>query len=397
MVGYYDTEYDRQKKSKVDTILPILAAIEAVGTSISSKGQNVTGNTLNLWRDVESRKADALDRAMKRDQIKRAEDLQIGETARASKRLGLEEAAFQSQEDKGHRDLIAKEKAIARMLGTPTTTDEATNTVTLGRKGIPDLTELDKVAIETDPMGWLANKLKPQGVSILPGLDAFYTIPKTGGPATRVTTAEGGTPTPKPPSSGETKAPAGYRWGAAGDLEAIPGGPADPKTKVDTKPATEDQSKAANFARRMELALSDIAEIEATGFNRASAEASVRSGAFTPNFLNSKEGQRYSNAEKNFASANLRKESGAVIGRDEMLQQEQLYFPRHGDTPETIAQKARNRAQAYEGMKAAAGVHFDKIPSMVPQKAAKTVWRKAGNGVEYEYDAATKQPTGRSR
>lgn len=143
--------------------------------------------------------------------------------------------------------------------------------------------------------------------------------------------------------------------------QGMPGGPPP-------KAPTEDQSKAATFARRMELAENDLAQVEKTGYDRSGSLESAQAAG--PSGLNSSNGQRWSNAEKNFATANLRKESGAVIGEDEMKNQEKLYFPRWHDSKETKAQKARNRAQAFEGMKSAAGAQFEKVRSMVPGQVA---------------------------
>lgn len=376
MPSYYDTEVEDQRRTgKVTNVaLPILAALEAIGTSIATKGRNPTSNALGLYKDVQSAREAALERAVGRDKAKADSD-------RDAKLLGFQEAeagrrkSEHEREGKTREAETAKVAAIKRkLLGAPAELDPLGVEVKPAVPGVPELTDLDKVAIEADPIGWLTNKLKPQSVSVLAADGGFFTLPKAGGVATPVQTAGGTTvkpaPRPVPAAGGAPKAPAGYRYAGDGSLEAIPGGPADPRTKVDNKPPTEDQSKAANFARRMELAMHDLAELEKAGYNRASTEAAARSGPLVPNALNSKEGQRYSNAEKNFASANLRKESGAVIGRDEMLQQEELYFPRHGDSPETIAQKARNRAQAFAGMRAAAGPLFDKIPSMVPAKGS---------------------------
>jgi hypothetical protein len=142
-----------------------------------------------------------------------------------------------------------------------------------------------------------------------------------------------------------------------------------PAAEKPPKPPTEDQSKAAGFARRMELAEHDLAQVAATGYDRTGSIESAQAAG--PSGLNSSKGQRWSNAEKNFATANLRKESGAVIGDEEMANQERLYFPRWNDSEETKAQKARNRAQAFEGMKAAAGAQFEKVKSMIPRDFSK--------------------------
>lgn len=372
MASYYDTEVEDQRKSgKVTNIaLPILAALEAIGTSIATKGRNPTSNALGLYKDVQSSREAALERALGRDKA-------AGDATRQDKILGFQEAEEgrrKSEYDREGKTRTAEAERISaikrKLLGSPAEMDPLGMESKPAVPGVADLTDIDKAAIEADPIGWLTQKMKPQGVNILAGDGGFFTMPKTGGTATPVKTEGGATvkPPPKPvsPGAGAPKAPAGYRFAADGTMEFIPGGPADPKTKIDTKPATEDQSKAANFARRMELAMSDLEKITKTGYDPTTAENAARSSNWTPNVLNSPEGQSWKNAQRNFVRANLRKESGAVIGEEEMAEEIKTYFPQHGDSQDVIDQKTRLRAQAFEGMKSAAGPWFDKVPSMVP-------------------------------
>jgi hypothetical protein len=69
----------------------------------------------------------------------------------------------------------------------------------------------------------------------------------------------------------------------------------------------------------------------------------------------SPEQQKYKQAADNWIRANLRKESGAVIGADEMAAEYATYFPQPGDTPEVIAQKAEARRITTDAMKQNAG------------------------------------------
>lgn len=62
------------------------------------------------------------------------------------------------------------------------------------------------------------------------------------------------------------------------------------------------------------------------------------------------EQQQYLNAAQNWIRANLRKESGAVIGDQEMIDEYSTYFPTAGDTKEVIQQKAKLRKEAEKGM-----------------------------------------------
>jgi hypothetical protein len=53
--------------------------------------------------------------------------------------------------------------------------------------------------------------------------------------------------------------------------------------------------------------------------------------------------------------ANLRAESGAAIGVDEMRKEIETYFPQVGDSKERIAQKAKLRESTENAMKTRAG------------------------------------------
>jgi hypothetical protein len=65
--------------------------------------------------------------------------------------------------------------------------------------------------------------------------------------------------------------------------------------------------------------------------------------------------QMYEQAKKNFITAVLRKESGAVIGPSEFATEEKKYFPQAGDSDKVIAQKQRGREIAIQAMKIQAG------------------------------------------
>lgn len=81
------------------------------------------------------------------------------------------------------------------------------------------------------------------------------------------------------------------------------------------------------------------------------------------NVTASTEMQQYKQAASNWIRANLRKESGAAIGVDEMEQEFATYFPQFGDDPEVIEQKARARAVTENAMRKAAGIGESDAPS----------------------------------
>jgi len=78
------------------------------------------------------------------------------------------------------------------------------------------------------------------------------------------------------------------------------------------------------------------------------------------NISSSPELQQYRQAADDWIRAKLRRESGAVIGKDEMDKEYEIYFPRIGDSQEVIDQKIRAREEAERSMKTAAGRAYKK-------------------------------------
>ncbi len=63
-----------------------------------------------------------------------------------------------------------------------------------------------------------------------------------------------------------------------------------------------------------------------------------------PNFAQSETGQQYTQAQRAFTEARLRKDSGAAIPDAEYTNDRKTYFPQPGDSADTLAQKQRARA-----------------------------------------------------
>lgn len=139
-----------------------------------------------------------------------------------------------------------------------------------------------------------------------------------------------------------------------------------------TPKLTELQANATQFATRMRDASSIIDGFEKDGGPWAST---VARASYDPQFPNWMPGgqlvagaarglnnftvpadaQRYYQAQTNWVTATLRKESGAAIGKDEMAQEIRKWFPQPGDGADVIAQKAAARKVAEEGMLVQAG------------------------------------------
>ncbi len=154
-------------------------------------------------------------------------------------------------------------------------------------------------------------------------------------------------------------------------------GPAGQPLMGGGKPLTETQSNAVAFGARAIEADKIASGLEKkgvtnTGIIRTIAggivsqapivgeklEQGVRS-AFNPvpSVLGGPSGeqQQVDQARRNFITAVLRKESGAVISPTEYKDEERKYFPQIGDTDETIAQKQEARKLAIKALEAQAG------------------------------------------
>jgi len=144
--------------------------------------------------------------------------------------------------------------------------------------------------------------------------------------------------------------------------------------QTEGKKPTEAERNASGFAQRMEFSENIIKKLEddyATQMATKGSKASVPyptvgmsvagSLPFIGDFARSKfstdEQAQYRQAQENWVRANLRKESGAAIGADEMEKEIQTYFPTAAElsNPKVIAQKSQARQVTMDSMKKAAG------------------------------------------
>lgn len=159
---------------------------------------------------------------------------------------------------------------------------------------------------------------------------------------------------------------------------------------------TEDQSKSAGFAYRMKQATQIFNQpvLDKSGMPiidpktekpitleqaygqpgkyqaimRAIPSAGLTTGL--ANISESTGSQQYRQAQQNWVTANLRPESGAVIGPDEMDKEIIKYFPQTNDSPETIAQKARARRDTELAMTVRAGPAYKQIEKAIAAQNA---------------------------
>jgi len=136
-----------------------------------------------------------------------------------------------------------------------------------------------------------------------------------------------------------------------------------PGVRPEAKPPTDEQAKAAGFAKRLELSNKLINEnlFTPTIGNQLGAQM-----PFSVAFLSDAQ-QKYNQAKLEFITAQLRRESGAVIGKSEFDDADKQYFPQPGNSKELLQQKAKSRALAIQNMRDSAGPGFKAaMPSWLP-------------------------------
>ena len=132
-------------------------------------------------------------------------------------------------------------------------------------------------------------------------------------------------------------------------------------TEITQKGRTESQGKANTFALRQEGAAKELDTLESEGYDPTDISNTFKNialkyGGAVAKGMVSEQQQRYNQAMLNWGMANLRDETGAVLGAEELEDQLQLYFPQPGQPPSVVAQKKRSREAAEKGMRMKAGL-----------------------------------------
>jgi hypothetical protein len=108
------------------------------------------------------------------------------------------------------------------------------------------------------------------------------------------------------------------------------------------RPASGLERRALNFFNRARQADVDLETLEDD--IRAMGVGGQARMALAPNVLQSELGQLYTQSQRAFTEARLRKDSGAAIPEQEFENDRRTYFVQPGDTTNVIAQKRRGRA-----------------------------------------------------
>jgi len=120
---------------------------------------------------------------------------------------------------------------------------------------------------------------------------------------------------------------------------------------------TADEKLSMGFLNRMGAAEQIIEALDSSGFDSSSLWENAKT---VSNVTASSDMQQYRQAADDWIRAKLRKESGAVIGPEEMAKEYEIYFPRIGDGQKVIDQKKGARKEAEKAMKIASGRAFAK-------------------------------------
>ena len=194
-------------------------------------------------------------------------------------------------------------------------------------------------------------------------------------------------------------------------VPTAPGGPTIPVMTAAGTPfegagskPTEDQSKSAGFAFRMKQSTNIFNQpaVDKTGepildpktgkpvtLEQAYGQPgkyqaimrAIPSAGLTTGLANVSEDvgrQQYRQAQENWVTANLRPESGAVIGVEEMEKEITKYFPQTNDAPKTIEQKARARRDTELAMTVRAGPAYKQIEKQLAAQNAPVAARPTG-------------------
>lgn len=169
--------------------------------------------------------------------------------------------------------------------------------------------------------------------------------------ATTVTTSYGA------PVSGvdEQGNPVFFQPDRAGGTPAI-----IPGVRPEAKAPTKEQADAAGFAERLKAADETLSKIPF----KPTINTAIRSDLPFSNKWMSEQQQMFEQAKREFITAQLRRESGAVIGASEFKDADLQYFPQPNDKPGTVLQKAKSRKRAIQNMLRSAGPAADTVRSI---------------------------------
>lgn len=183
------------------------------------------------------------------------------------------------------------------------------------------------------------------------------------------------------------------QMGPNGQIQVISRPPASAAKSGTAGNTSEGERNAAGFYSRMEAARKEMDALTNAGYDPTTFQdrvgdtidnAPLIGGLLAPigRAITSSDGQQYQQAAMNWVRANLRKESGAVIGKDEAMAEYRNYFPVVGDSKEVIEQKNRNRAIVEQAMRTAGGRALQSQSPSQPSSPSRKRYNPATGRIE---------------
>jgi hypothetical protein len=125
--------------------------------------------------------------------------------------------------------------------------------------------------------------------------------------------------------------------------------------KKTEKPSNE-QNLNAGFANRLNASNNAMDELDRVGYDAPNLKDRVLDKVPGVNgYLTSNNFQKLEQAQRDFITAQLRRESGAAISPSEFEEAKKLYFPQPGEGPDIVARKRATREMAIRNMAQSAG------------------------------------------
>jgi hypothetical protein len=167
----------------------------------------------------------------------------------------------------------------------------------------------------------------------------------------------------------------------------VPYSPAVAQQKIDmakegreAKPPTEGERKTLGFYERMKNAEEALGTVEDT-LSKLSTVGQIRLKS-APDWAQTKEGQLYHQALRQFTEARLRKESGAVIGPSEFEYSEKTFFPQPNEDPATRKRKKEARDLLLNSMRREAGKAYTQTYGEAEPATTSSAAATKGSGSE---------------
>lgn len=146
--------------------------------------------------------------------------------------------------------------------------------------------------------------------------------------------------------------------------------------------STEAQKKASSFAQRMTVSADELNALAESVDPTSRVIPLIASGggvvSEAANRMATPEEQQYASAASDFVTAQLRKESGAVIGESEFKRKYREFFPVPGDSDKQIEAKRKRRERAAGSMQKESGGLYEALYKKEVESPASQTQYKEG-------------------